>query len=124
MLKIPVKRILFAAATASSLAAVVAPQAASAAEVRCRGGSSCETASLQASRVTRVVRHAASARGVFNVRVFGRYEVRDVRNGVRVNGGRFFGSTSGHTGGLFSRYNLRVSSSAFRARVEGRLWTP
>ena len=68
MLKIPVKRILLVAATASSVAAMVAPQAASAAEVRCRGGSSCETASLQASRVTRVVRHAASAHGVFNVR--------------------------------------------------------
>ena len=119
-----VKRILLAAATASSLAAMVAPQAASAAEVRCRGGSSCETASLQASRVTRVVLHAASAHGVFNVNVFGNYEVRDVRNGVRVNGGRFFGSTSGHTGGLFSRYNLRVSSGAYHARVAGRLWTP
>lgn len=124
MSKISVKRMLLAAAAASSLAAVVAPQAASAAEVRCRGGSSCETASLQASNVTRVVRHAATASGVFGVRVFGTFEVRDVRNGVRVNGGRFFGSTSGHTGGLFSRYNLRVSSSALRANVTGRLWTP
>lgn len=124
MFKIPVKRVLLAAAAASSLAAVVAPQAASAAEVRCRGGSSCETAALQASRVTRVVRHGATANGVFNVKVFGNFEVRDVRNGVRVNGGRFFGSTSGHTGGLFSQYNLRVSSTALRAKVTGRLWTP
>ena len=124
MLKNPVKRILLAAATASSLAAVMAPQAASAAEVRCRGGSSCETAALQASRVTRVVRHAATAHGVFGLRVRGSFEVRDVRNGVRVNGGNFVGSTSGHTGGLFSQYNLRVSSAAWRARVTGRLWTP
>ena len=122
MLKIPVKRILLAAAVVSSLAAVVAPQAASAAEVRCRGGSSCETAPLLANQV----RYAASARGVFNLPVLGSYEVRRRVNGspLRVKAGYFFGSTSGSAAGAFGLYSLRVSSMAWPARVEGRLSTP
>ena len=124
MLKIPIRRILLAAAGASSLAAVGVPQAAFAEEVHCAEPSSCETAPLQASTLTRAVRHASTARGLFGAPVGGSFEVRDVRNGVRVNGGNFFGDRSGHTGGLFSEYNLRVSSAAWRARVYGRLWTP
>lgn len=125
MMKSPVNRMLLAAAAASSLAAVLAPQAASAITRTCSGGSSCATPALQASSVTRVVRHFVSARGgLFGLPADGSFEVRDVNNGVRVNSGNFRGSASGHTGGLFSQYNLRVSSNAWRARVSGRLSEP
>ena len=123
MLKNPVKRILLAAATAASLAAVVAPQAASAAEVRCGGRSSCETPYLQASSS---LRFAVSARGVQNVPVHGSFElIRDAGNGhgVRIFAGRFFRSATGHAAGRPGRYKLRVSSLA-ATRVEGHLWTP
>jgi len=124
MSKISVKRMLLAAAAASSLAAVVVPQAASAAEVRCSGASNCTTAALQANNVTRTVRHAVTAYGLLGFPVLGAFEVRDVQTGVRVNGGNFFGSASGQTGGLFSQYNLRVSGLVVQTTVTGRLWTP
>ena len=124
MLKIPVKRILLAAATASSLAAAAVPQAASAAEVRCRSRSSCETPFLQASRLY----FAVSAHSALPVPARGSFEIimRDARNGhiVRVSSGRFSRSASGQiAAGPFGQYKLRVSSLGAEW-VEARLRTP
>ena len=121
---IPVKRILLAAAAASSLAAVAVPQTARADEVWCRGVSTCVTPYLQVN--ARVLRFAVSARSRFNAPVHGSFElIRDAGSGhgVRIRSGRFFGSASGHIGGRwFGRYKLRVSAPL--ARVEGRLGAP
>jgi hypothetical protein len=124
-MKIPVKRILLAAAAASSLVVVAVPQTARADEVWCRGVSTCVTPYLQVN--ARVLRLAMSARSRFNnAPVHGSFElIRDAGSGhgVRIRSGRFFGSTSGHTGGRwFGRYKLRVSAPG--ARVGARLGAP
>jgi hypothetical protein len=122
MMKISAKRMLLAAATASSLVAVMAPQAASADEVRCRGRQDCETRDLQVGR-DKTVYYRATAQEHDGDRARGKYEVRNARNGYRVKDGRFYGSTYGRADvQSHNKYKVKVESDR-RASVTGRLWS-
>lgn len=122
MIKISAKRMLLAAATASSLAAVMAPQAASAAETHCRGREECETRDLRVGR-DKTVYYRATAHERDGDRARGKYEVRNAHNGYRVKDGRFYGSTYGHADVRpYNAYKLKVESGR-RSYVTGHLWS-
>lgn len=111
MMKTSAKRMLLTVAAASSLAAVMAPQAASAAEVRAQGRGQAQTSNLQ-SGADRTVRYQASAREANYRRTYGFYDLRNSYSGHRVRAGYFYGSTSGTA--YVQRYNsymLRVTST-------------
>lgn len=122
MMKISAKRMLLAAATATSLAAVMAPQVASAAQVQCQGRQECETRDLRVGR-DRTAYYHATARERDGDRARGRFEVRNSYNGYRVRDGRFYGSTHGSVRVQpYNAYKLKVESDR-RAHVTGRLWS-
>lgn len=122
MMKISAKRMLLAAATATSLAAVMAPQVASAAQVQCQGRQECETRDLRVGR-DRTVYYHATARERDGDRARGHFDVRNARNGYRVRDGRFYGSAMGRVNVQpYNSYKLKVESDR-RAYVTGRLWS-
>jgi Ni/Co efflux regulator RcnB len=122
MMKISAKRMLLTAAAASSLAAVMVPQTASAAEVQCRGRQECETRDLRVRRDDTVY-YRASAQERDGDRARGAFDVRNSRNGYRVVAGRFYGSTGGRVHVQpYNQYKLHVRSDR-HAMVTGRLWS-
>jgi len=122
MVKFSAKRLLLAAATASTLAAVMAPQVASADQVRCYGREECETRPLRVGRDQTVYYHA-TARDRDGDRARGEYEVTNARNGYRVRDGRFYGSTSGRAYVRpYNAYQMKVESGR-RSRVSAHLWS-
>lgn len=121
-MKISAKRMLLAAAAASSLAAVMAPQAASAAQVQCQGRQECETRNLWVGR-DKTVHYHASARERDGDRARGKFEVRNAHNGYRVKDGRFYGTTHGRINvHPYKAYKMKVESSK-RAYVTAHLWS-
>jgi Ni/Co efflux regulator RcnB len=122
MMKISAKRMLLTAAAASSLAAVMVPQAASAAEAQCRGRQDCETRDLRVGR-DRAVYYRVTAQERDGDRARGAFDVRNSRNGYRVADGRFYGSTACRAQVQpFNQYKLHVWS-ARNVFVSGRVWS-
>jgi Ni/Co efflux regulator RcnB len=122
-MNISAKRVLLAAATVSSLAAVMAPQAASAAQVYCQGRQECETRNLHVGR-ERTVYYYATARQRDGDRARGHCEMRNARFGYRVMDRNFYGSTGGRSNVFpHNPYKMSVESNNPRARVTALLWT-
>jgi hypothetical protein len=124
MMTISIRRMLLAAAAASCLVALMAPQAASAAEVRCQGYRyrGCQTNDLWVgfppSVSGRIYFRLTAQKGGRPAR--GAFEVR--RNGFRVVLSRFYGSAYGQVTGQRGRYKLHVWSDETGAVVAARLW--